>query len=101
MDVFFLRLSAPRPDFAASMTDAERAIMDRHSEYWEPYLESGRVVVQGPTVDETGTWGLTVVEADDEEALREFIAGDPAVTAGLAEWTVGKMIHGYVRSASS
>jgi uncharacterized protein YciI len=66
MATFVLWLTAPRPDFAMTMSDAEREIMGRHAAHWQPYVESGRMVVFGPVLDGTGSWGLGVLEADDE-----------------------------------
>ncbi len=91
------RLKAPRPTFALDMTDEEREIMGRHAAYWRPYIESGQMVVFGPILDEGGSWGLGVVESDDEDGLRAFAAGDPVVTTGTAEMEVGKMLAGFVR----
>jgi uncharacterized protein YciI len=54
------------------MTQAEREIMGRHAAYWQPLIDSGCMVVFGPVLDGTGSWGLGVVEADDEEELRLF-----------------------------
>jgi uncharacterized protein len=97
MSTFVFRLEASRPTFALDMTDAEREIMGRHAAYWEPLVASGRMVVFGPVLDGTGSWGLGVVEADDEDELRAFAAGDPAVTTGTAKIEVGKMLAGFVR----
>ena len=94
---FVFRLKAPRPTFASDMTDAEREIMDRHAAHWQPYIDSGQMVIFGPILDDTGSWGLGVVEAEDEEELRAFAASDPAVTTGTAEMEVGKMLAGFVR----
>ncbi len=73
-------LKAPRPTFALEMTDEEREIMGRHAAYWQPFIDSGQMVVFGPVLDNTGSWGLGVVEAEDEDELRVFAAGDPVVT---------------------
>ncbi len=37
--------------------------MGRHAAYWQPLIDSGRMVVFGPVLDTTGSWGLGVVEA--------------------------------------
>ena len=97
MSTFVFRLQAPRPTFALDMTDEEREIMGRHAAYWQPMVEAGRMVVFGPVLNDTGSWGLGVVEADDEEELRGFAAGDPAVTTGTAHVEIGKMLAGFVR----
>ena len=97
MPTFVFRLKAPRPTFALDMTDEEREIMGRHAAYWQPYIDSGHMVVFGPVLEATGSWGLGVVEADDEEELRAFAAGDPVVTTGTAAMEVGRMPQGFVR----
>jgi len=45
MPTFVLRLIAPRPNFAQTLTDSEREIMNRHAAHWRPYLERGDIVV--------------------------------------------------------
>jgi uncharacterized protein YciI len=97
MSTFVFRLLAPRPTFALDMTDEEREIMGRHAAYWRPYVDSGQMVVFGPVLDQTGSWGLGVLEAEDEDEVRAFAAGDPVVTSGTAEIEVGKMLGGFVR----
>jgi uncharacterized protein YciI len=97
MTTFVFRLGAPRPTFAFDMTDEERAIMGRHAAYWQPLVDSGRMVIFGPVLDTTGSWGLGVVEAEDEDELRAFAAGDPVVTTGTGSIEVGKMLAGFVR----
>jgi uncharacterized protein len=97
MSTFVFRLMAPRPTFALDMTDEEREIMGRHVAYWQPFIDSGQMVSFGPVLDSTGSWGLGVIEAEDEEELRAFAARDPAVTTGTAKIELGKMLAGFVR----
>ena len=97
MPTFVLRLKGPRPTFALDMTDAEREVMGRHAAYWQSFIDSGQMVVFGPVLDSTGSWGLAVVEAEDEQALRAFAAGDPAVGSGIGEMELGTMLAGFVR----
>lgn len=99
MTTFVFRLKAPRPTFALDMNDEEREIMARHAAHWQPYIESGQMVIFGPVLDSTGSWGLGVVEADDEQELLAFAADDPVVTTGTGTMEVGKMLGGFVRSA--
>jgi uncharacterized protein YciI len=94
---FVFRLISPRPNFALDMSDEEREIMRRHAAHWQPLIDSGRMVVFGPVLDDTGSWGLGVVEADDEEQLRAFVAADPVVTTGTAEIVLGRMLAGIFR----
>ena len=97
MPTFVLRLKAPRPNFAQTLTDAEREIMGRHAAHWSPYLERGDMVVFGPVLTDDDSYGLAVVETDDEEALRAFAAQDPVVTTGTAAFEMGRMAAGHVR----
>ena len=71
--------------------------MTSHAAYWQPMVDSGRMVIFGPVLDGGGSWGLGVVEADNEEEIRSFVADDPAVTSGTADIEVGKLLAGYVR----
>lgn len=95
MSTFVFRLIAPRPTFALDMTEEERAVMERHAAYWQSFIDSGQMVIFGPVLDTTGSWGLGVVE--DEDELRAFAAGDPAVMTGTAQIEIGKMLAGFVR----
>jgi uncharacterized protein len=97
MTAFVFRLNAPRPTFALDMTDEEQEIMGRHAAHWQPFIDSGQMVIFGPVLDSTGSWGLGVVEADDEDELRAFAARDPAVTSGTAQIEIGTMLAGFVR----
>jgi uncharacterized protein len=77
----------------------EREIMTRHAAYWQPLIDSGQMVIFGPVLDGTGSWGLGVVEADDEEKLRAFAASDPVLTSQTAQIEMGKLLAGFVRPA--
>ncbi len=79
------------------MTDEEREIMGRHAAYWQPLIDDGRMVVFGPVLDDTGSWGLGVVEAEDEDEILTFASGDPVVVSGTAEIEMGTMLAGFVR----
>src|ERR1700755_1308160 len=97
MPTFVLRLIAPRPNFAQTLTDAEREIMTSHAGHWAPYIERGDMVVFGPVITDEDSYGLAVVETDDENALREFAAQDPVVTTGTAAFELGRMAAGHAR----
>jgi uncharacterized protein len=101
MPVFVLRLKAPRPRFAQTITDAEREIMARHGAHWRPYLDRGDMLVFGPVLTDEDSYGLAVVETDDEQALRDFAAADPVVTTGTAAFEIGRMAAGTVRPRAS
>jgi uncharacterized protein YciI len=97
MTTFVLRLIGPRPTFAFDMSEEERDVMARHAAHWQPYVESGQMVVFGPVADGTGSWGLAVVDADDESELRAHAGADPVVVAGIGHIELGTMLAGFVR----
>lgn len=97
MATFVLRLKAPRPAFAQTLTDDERAIMGRHAKHWSPWLERQAMVVFGPVLTDDDSYGLAVVEAEDEQEVRDFAAQDPVVTTGTAEFEIGRLAQGFVR----
>jgi uncharacterized protein YciI len=94
---FVLRLMASRSTFALDMTEDEREIMRQHAAHWQPWIVSGRMVIFGPVLDDSGSWGLGVLEADDEDEVRAFVANDPAVVNGVARMEIGRMLGGFVR----
>jgi uncharacterized protein YciI len=97
MTTFVLRLIAPRANFAQTLTDSEREIMNSHAVHWRPYLERGEMVVFGPVLTDEDSYGLAVLDTDDEAALREFAARDPVVTSGTAAFELGRLAAGHVR----
>ena len=97
MTTFVLRLKGNRPRFAQTLTDAERDIMRQHAQHWSPYLERGDLVVFGPILTDDDSYGLAVIEADDETVLREHAAQDPVVTSGTGSFEFGQMGTGHVR----
>ncbi len=97
MATLILRLIAPRPNFAQTLTDSEREIMNSHAAHWQPYLERGDMVVFGPVLTAEDSYGLAVVETEDEQALHEFASQDPVVTTGTAAFELGRLAAGHVR----
>jgi uncharacterized protein YciI len=88
---FVYRLIPPRPTFHLDMNDEERAVMDRHVQYWEAQTAAGKVVVYGPVVEPNGSWGLGVLTADDESEAQAMLDGDPAISSGMATFELGRM----------
>ena len=91
MNYYLYKLIPPRPSFALDMTSDEASVMGAHGEYWQALLEAGHAVVFGPVLDPAGGWGLAVVEAPDEETVRQYGAADPAVRSGLGTFEVFAM----------
>lgn len=79
--IYFIH--APRPNFAATMTDEENAVWRRHFDRLQRLTADGVLVLAGPTLGETNT-GIVVFEAPDEAAAARIMAEDPVVAGGHA-----------------
>jgi uncharacterized protein len=84
--IFVIHLLPPRPNFAQSMTEEERNIMQRHSAYWRDLMAKGTVIVFGPVMHPNGFYGLGIVEVDSEDDLKTFMANDPANSLSRYEY---------------
>jgi uncharacterized protein YciI len=73
----------PRDDFAATMTDEERAVWAVHFARLERLLAEGSIVLVGPTLGSINT-GICIFEAPDEAAARRLMDDDPVLAGGFA-----------------
>ena len=73
----------PRANFAATMTDEEKAAWGVHFERLQRLLAEGTLIMAGPTLGETNT-GIAVIEAPDEATARQIMESDPAIAGGFA-----------------
>jgi uncharacterized protein YciI len=73
----------PRDDFAATMSDAERAVWATHFERLQLLLAEGTLVLAGPTLGSINT-GIAVIEAANEAEARRLMEEDPAIASGIA-----------------
>jgi uncharacterized protein YciI len=73
----------PRENFAATMTDEERAAWGVHFERLQRLLADGMLILAGPTLGSVNT-GVAVIEAPDEDAARAIMEEDPAIAGGFA-----------------
>ncbi len=83
---FALKLIPCRPTFSQDMTPEERAIMMEHITYWKDLMDKDKVIVFGPVMDPKGTYGLGVIEAENEEEVKAIIANDPATKINTYEF---------------
>jgi len=73
----------PRENFAATMTDEEKAVWGVHFERFQRLLADGTIVLVGPTLGPTNT-GLAILEAPDSDAARRIMDEDPVIAGGFA-----------------
>jgi len=89
--VYVLRL-VPRLHHDQAWTDADKAIVGRHSAHLQAATKSGQVILAGRTMEPGDqTFGLVIFEATDESAARAFMESDPAV----AEKIMAADLHPY------
>src|SRR5689334_21982134 len=72
----------PRENFVETITEEEAGIMHTHAGHLAQLHADGVLVLAGPTFGPVNT-GITVIEAEDEEAARAIMMTDPAITSGL------------------
>jgi uncharacterized protein YciI len=76
---FMLRLLPPRPSFSQDMTEAERAVMLRHMDYWRDLTSRGIAILFGPVLDPVAPYGLGIVEVKNQGEAEELAAADPVM----------------------
>jgi len=72
-----------RDNFAATMTDEERAVWSIHFERFERMLAEGTIVLVGPTLGSINT-GICIFEAPNEATARRLMDDDPVLAGGFA-----------------
>jgi uncharacterized protein YciI len=85
---FFLKLNPPRPDFAGTMSEDEKAIMHKHIEYCNNYMSAGKLITFGPVLDPAGVYGVGILSVLDEKEVIDFINNDPASGINRYEYHV-------------
>jgi uncharacterized protein YciI len=67
-----------RLDFAQTMSEEERNIMQEHITYWKQYMDEGIMHIFGPVLDPNGVYGLGIISVESEEQVKELTKNDPA-----------------------
>ncbi len=79
--IYFLH--PPRENFAATITDEERAVWEVHFTRLQQLLADGALILAGPTLGRINT-GVAVFEAPDEAAAQQVMQHDPVIAGGFA-----------------
>lgn len=95
--IYFLH--PPRDDFAASMSDEERAAFGAHRAYLEELLARGSLILAGPTGGTVNT-GVAVLEAPDEASAKAIMDEDPAIVAGVVRGELRPFRATFLRGRS-
>jgi len=83
MKYYLCKLIPPRPAFAQDMTEAEAKLMQKHVTYWKGLMDKGLVIVFGPVADPNGTYGVAIIELDDEADAISLGTNDPTIKANV------------------
>jgi uncharacterized protein YciI len=78
---FLSTLRPNRPDFLATMTPEEKAVMGQHLAYTKQLFDQGKIVLAGAATD--GAIGIIVWRVDSAEEMQRIYDNDPAVKAGI------------------
>jgi uncharacterized protein YciI len=81
MKHFFFRLNTPRPSFPADIRAAEVALMQKHFDYWNRLMAQGKVLAFGPVADPRGSYGIGIVQLEDNIEPRALGDDDPVILA--------------------
>src|SRR5215211_527915 len=92
--IYFLH--PPRDDFAATMTDEERAAFAAHAAWLGRLLADGVLILAGPTLGKVNT-GIGIFEAPDEETAQAIIGDDPVARGGFARAELRPYQLGFLR----
>jgi uncharacterized protein YciI len=63
-------------------TEAEERIVSDHYAYLVGLRDAGKLVVAGPSIVNGDTFGIGVLDVDDEAEVRAIVSADPAVSSG-------------------
>jgi uncharacterized protein YciI len=92
--IYFLH--PPRDDFAATMTEKERAAFAAHAAWLRRLLSDGVLILAGPTLGSVNT-GIGIFEAPDEETARRIIEDDPVARGRFARPELRPYQLGFLR----
>ncbi len=90
---FFVKLVPPRSTFAHDISQSEQEIMLRHGAFWTELVRQRIAAVCGPVLDPAGIYGIGVIEAESELALRTILEQDPGI--GLLHYEINQMRATY------
>jgi uncharacterized protein YciI len=63
------------------MTEEEEKIMMEHFEYLKRLLVQDKLVMAGPTLDDSG--GYIILNTTSEDTARDIMSIDPSVSSGI------------------
>ena len=82
---YLYKIQPTRPDMLSEgATDEESEITSQHYYYLKNLRDEGVVVLAGRTLNtDPSSFGIVIINADSEQAAREIMENDPAVSSGV------------------
>jgi uncharacterized protein YciI len=77
----FIAISSAGPNRDLSKRARQQPLWDDHAAFIDQLVADGFVLMGGPLVDEGGA--MLIVNADDENEVREKLKGDPWMEHGI------------------
>lgn len=82
---YLYKIQPTRPEMlSVGATDEESEITSQHYYYLKKMKDEGVVVLAGRTLNtDPSSFGIIILNADSEQAAREVMNNDPAVSSGV------------------
>jgi len=77
----FIAISSAGPNRDQSKGTREQPFWDEHAAFIDQLVDEGFILMGGPLVDEGGS--LLIVNAEDENEVREKLKNDPSFERGI------------------
>lgn len=98
MKAYLTKWIPPRPDFLATITDAEKSLFQKHGDWQAELRKTGQIVAHGPVEDPAGIYGVALWEIDEADNIETLISQDPIVRAGIGHYEHFSMLQLSSRS---
>jgi uncharacterized protein YciI len=85
-NIYYVLFHSPGEKWVDSLSFQEQPGVEEHVGYMASFLESGRLAIGGPFLDNSG--GMMVFRAENQEEAETTANADPAVKKGLLKVTV-------------
>lgn len=84
---YLYKIQPTRPEMLSEgLTEEESEITSQHYYYLKNLKDEGVVVLAGRTLNtDPSSFGIIILNADSEEAAREIMENDPAVSSGVMQ----------------
>jgi uncharacterized protein YciI len=98
---FLIRIEPARAGFVDTPTKDEQQAMGLHFAYLKRLMSEGKLVLAGPSINGAKTFGIIIVEVENEAEARAILEGDPSYRAGVQKGEVLPFRISLLRDAKS